>query len=76
MTLRNLMSSLKWMAVGAAVGVLVLWKLWRQKPAPAQKKEIEAAVERAKADAVKAEPVPTDLNEVKKRLREKGLLRD
>lgn len=74
MTLRNLMSSVKWMAIGAAVGALVLWKLWRQKPAPAQKKEVEAAVEREKADAVKAEPVPTDLNEVKRRLRDKGLI--
>ncbi len=73
MTRSRMLSSLKWIGVGACLGAIVLWRLLR-KPRPALKQEVDAAVEREKANVVKAEPVPTDLNEVKKRLREKGLL--
>lgn len=69
-----MLNPLKWLGIG---GLLVLGvSLWRAydwaRRKIAHDKEVEAAVERSKADAVKAEPVPTDLNEVKRILREKG----
>lgn len=73
--IRNLVDKLKWIGIGVCVGALVLWRLLRQRgPAPVQKKELEAALEKERADRVVVEPVPVDLAEVKKKLRERGLL--
>ncbi len=75
----GLKEKLLWLLGGFGItAALTLACLLRRRSGPSNKEvdlRVDAAVEKAKSDAVVAEPVPTDINEVKKKLRERGLIR-
>lgn len=69
-----MLSSLKWLGLGwlSMLGLGLWWTFSRAKKKLAPKQEVEAAVERAKADAVQRKPLPDDLKKVIEALRERG----
>jgi hypothetical protein len=71
--LANLKDKLLWLLGGAVAMALAFWGLTRRPKT--SKAKIDAALEEDRAERVKVEVVPTDIDEVRKRLRERGLLK-
>lgn len=67
-----MISRLKWLAGGAvaALALVAYWMLGGKKRAP--KREVDAAVERAKADAIQPKPIPDNINDVIVELKRRG----
>lgn len=79
----KIQTALKWFGglILAALGFVLLGKVFGSRQTESStfdypdhlKRDIKVSKEAA--DAVKPEPVPVDINEVRKRLRDKGLLK-
>jgi hypothetical protein len=71
--LANLKDKLLWLLGGAVAMTLAFWHLTRRPKT--SKAKVDAALAEDRAERVKVEVVPTDIDEVRKRLRERGLLK-
>lgn len=71
--LANLKDKLLYLAAGAVAMALAFWHLTRRPKS--SKAKVDAAIAELRAKEVKVEVVPTNIDEVRKRLRERGLIK-